>query len=212
MTTGHPRRVVVAVDFGDASAAAVAIAGLLAETWGAQLLALHAETFDAPPYFTGAQVAAIEAEHRQARDAARAYLRAFVARYTAVAAVCEIGDGPPAAAILAAAAAADVVVMGTHGRRGARRWWLGSVAEDVVRGTRVPVIVTCALTPQRLEEARVRLRTPEPAGPDGWPEAVAGAFSADLVRGAADEALTHLRACTFPTVFVPVPADGERTS
>jgi hypothetical protein len=34
--------------------------------------------------------------------------------------------------------------MGTHGRRGPRRWWLGSVAERVVRESRVPVLVVRA--------------------------------------------------------------------
>ena len=34
----------------------------------------------------------------------------------------------------------DVIVMGTHGRRGFRRWLLGSVAEEVVRHAVCPVI------------------------------------------------------------------------
>jgi len=36
---------------------------------------------------------------------------------------------------------ADVIVMGTHGRRGLRRMALGSDAEEVVRGSRVPVLL-----------------------------------------------------------------------
>jgi nucleotide-binding universal stress UspA family protein len=35
---------------------------------------------------------------------------------------------------------ADVIVMGTHGRRGAGRLFLGSVAEEVVRGSECPVL------------------------------------------------------------------------
>lgn len=35
----------------------------------------------------------------------------------------------------------DLVVVGTHGRRGASRAWLGSVAEEVVRASPVPVLV-----------------------------------------------------------------------
>ena len=35
----------------------------------------------------------------------------------------------------------DVIVMGTHGRGGASRLWLGSVAENVVRHSEVPVLV-----------------------------------------------------------------------
>jgi len=36
---------------------------------------------------------------------------------------------------------ADLIVMGTHGRRGLRRFALGSDAEEVVRGARVPVLL-----------------------------------------------------------------------
>ena len=34
----------------------------------------------------------------------------------------------------------DLIVMGTHGRSGAKRFFLGSVAERVVRGSPVPVL------------------------------------------------------------------------
>ncbi len=34
----------------------------------------------------------------------------------------------------------DLVVMSTHGRTGFRRWWMGSVAEQVVRRARIPVL------------------------------------------------------------------------
>jgi nucleotide-binding universal stress UspA family protein len=36
---------------------------------------------------------------------------------------------------------ADLIVLGSHGRRGLRRLFLGSVAEDVVRHSAVPVLV-----------------------------------------------------------------------
>lgn len=41
-------------------------------------------------------------------------------------------------------AEADLVVMGTHGRRGVGRLWLGSDAEHVVRLSPVPVLVVRA--------------------------------------------------------------------
>jgi nucleotide-binding universal stress UspA family protein len=51
--------------------------------------------------------------------------------------------GEPAVAILTFAErdGIDWIVMGTHGRSGARRWALGSVAERVVRRAPCPVIV-----------------------------------------------------------------------
>ena len=51
--------------------------------------------------------------------------------------------GPPAAAIVEAARAqkVDLIVIATHSRSGLGRLGLGSVAEAVLRGTRVPVLV-----------------------------------------------------------------------
>jgi nucleotide-binding universal stress UspA family protein len=39
---------------------------------------------------------------------------------------------------------ADLIVLGTHGRRGVRRLVLGSDAEQVVRTSRVPVLLVRA--------------------------------------------------------------------
>ncbi|MCS7054964.1 MAG: universal stress protein [Thermoflexales bacterium] len=52
-------------------------------------------------------------------------------------------EGPVADAILdrAEETNADLIVMSTHGRSGMERWLLGSVAEKVVRGARIPVML-----------------------------------------------------------------------
>jgi nucleotide-binding universal stress UspA family protein len=42
---------------------------------------------------------------------------------------------------LAEAGAADCIVVGTHGARGVERLLLGSVADKIVRGAKVPVLV-----------------------------------------------------------------------
>jgi nucleotide-binding universal stress UspA family protein len=42
---------------------------------------------------------------------------------------------------LAEASRADAIVVGTHGARGMERLVLGSVADKIVRGSRVPVLV-----------------------------------------------------------------------
>jgi nucleotide-binding universal stress UspA family protein len=51
--------------------------------------------------------------------------------------------GPPAEAIVDAARfrGADLIVMSSHGRSGLGRLVLGSVAETVLRGTRVPILL-----------------------------------------------------------------------
>ncbi len=55
----------------------------------------------------------------------------------------EVVDAHPVDAVLEAVRRhrADLVVMGTHGRGGSKRLWLGSVAESVVRQAGVPVFV-----------------------------------------------------------------------
>jgi nucleotide-binding universal stress UspA family protein len=51
--------------------------------------------------------------------------------------------GPPAEAIIEAARvrAIDLIVMSSHGRSGLGRLVLGSVAETVLRGTTVPILL-----------------------------------------------------------------------
>ncbi|MCC6174958.1 MAG: universal stress protein [Chloroflexi bacterium] len=55
----------------------------------------------------------------------------------------DVRQGTPGEQILAAARdhKADVIVMATHGRTGPARWWLGSVADHVVRHADRPVLL-----------------------------------------------------------------------
>jgi nucleotide-binding universal stress UspA family protein len=59
--------------------------------------------------------------------------------------VVETKEGSAARAILDAAKRwnADLIAMGTHGRRGMRRVTMGSDAEDILRTSTVPVLLTC---------------------------------------------------------------------
>ena len=49
--------------------------------------------------------------------------------------------GYAAAAIISATQPGDLIVMASHGRTGVRRWFLGSVAEEVLRQSTVPVLL-----------------------------------------------------------------------
>ena len=172
------KTVLVAVDFGEASARAVGLAGVIASTFGARLLAVHAERFDPPPYFTLEQVARLEAERRAAEAAAAAHLVQFALNQTAYPVTPLIADEPPVDAILHAAADAELIVIGTHGRRGPGRWWLGSVAERVVRAAPMPVLVTRASTSARDVFERIVI-----VGDDAS-RAVAARTMADQLAGA----------------------------
>lgn len=147
-----PQSVLVAVDFGDASAHAVAVGGLIAGKCGARLRLLHAEAIEAPPYFTSDQIEQLERQRRARRDQAAQFLERFARQHTTQSFSVAIADPPPAEAIARAADAADLVVMGTHGRRGPKRWWLGSVAERVLRDLGRPLLIVRAELKQPVAE------------------------------------------------------------
>ncbi len=136
-----PRRILVAVDFGEAAAAAVRVAGELARRFEAELTVMHAESFEAPPYFTHEQITAIEKQRRAARKEAQRYLQKFSEPLAQRPVTAVVSDITPVEGILDAARGHDLIVTGTHGRRGPARWWAGSVAERVVREADVPVLV-----------------------------------------------------------------------
>lgn len=152
-----PKTILVGVDFGDASARALAIARLLANAFQAHVRAVHAERFEPPPYFTIEQITRLEEERHVAQAAAADHLARFAAA-SAYQVESLVVDEPPVEAILDASSGADLIVLGTHGRRGPGRWWLGSVAERVVRVAAIPVLVTrAAHTPPRDVFERVAL-------------------------------------------------------
>lgn len=137
-----PGVVVAAVDFEPASVRAAALAGAIATASRAQFRVVHAERVDAPPYFTPHQIAALEDERYEATRELTVELQRLVAAATTRVADVRVVEGGPVETILAQSADADLLVLGTHGRRGPSRWWLGSVAERVVRAAALPVLVT----------------------------------------------------------------------
>ena len=165
-----PKTVLVGVDFGDASARALAIADVVAAGFNAGLRVLHAERFEPPPYFTVDQIARLEAERHAAQAAAVAHLTQFATAASGHVAEAIVADEPPVDALLHAAAATDLIVLGTHGRRGPGRWWLGSVAERVVRAAVVPVLVTRAATtaPREVFERVVLVQDRTDADASAW--------------------------------------------
>lgn len=133
--------ILVPVDFSEASSVAIRVADRLARGCGAKLTLLHAEAFEAPAYFTSDQVSGLAAERRSRQDQAEKYLAAFGRRFTNIDFSVRVVMRPAFEAIVDAAVGVDLVVLGTHARKGPRRWWLGSVAERVLRELTSPVLV-----------------------------------------------------------------------
>jgi nucleotide-binding universal stress UspA family protein len=157
MSTEPARSILVPVDFGEASARAIDVGGRIARHWPARLRLLHAEALDAPVYFTHEQVEALAAQRRQLQAQADTFLATFGRRHTSSAFTT---------AILEHAAGVDLVVMGTHGRRGPSLWWLGSVAERVLRDIGTPLMVVHADDDPAAIFARVCVCAEVPASGD----------------------------------------------
>jgi nucleotide-binding universal stress UspA family protein len=139
-----PTVVLAAIDFSDASARAIAVAGFIARACDARLTLLHAESIEAPVYFTTEQLDGLERQRRASRAAVEASVARFGREHTPTSFSVIVREQPPMEAILGASASADLVVMGTHGRHGPARWWLGSLAEKVSQDISKPLLVVRA--------------------------------------------------------------------
>lgn len=128
-------------DFSDASRPAFAEALRLARAAGATLHLLHAAELTLYGPASGA-LAASDDEHRAALAALAGAARAAG---VAVATTLRSGEAvAPTIVTVAEEEGADLIVLGTHGRRGLRRFFLGSVAEEVLREAPCPVLTVPA--------------------------------------------------------------------
>jgi nucleotide-binding universal stress UspA family protein len=214
MTTSTvPTRILAAVDFGEASASAVALAGILAGRFGARLTVFHAETMEMPPYFTDDQIETLHAERLEARARATEYVRQFAAQHTQAPFEAVVQDGPPEDAIIRAAGTFDLVVLGTHGRRGPSRWWLGSVAEAVVRAAAAPVLVTRVLDPAAMgrlqRDGAVVLAGSAAAGVERWSATLSQALHASVLQVPEIRSCPAERLGSADLVLVGVPQAAE---
>lgn len=144
----HPHTfetILVPVDFSQISAHALETAHMLAERCGpSDLVAMYANWFEAPPYFTSGRLEELQKEFRDSLAFAEQSLRSFVESTLGTSQGVHVRamEALPADGIrqLAALKQADLIVMGTHGRTGFNRWMLGSVAERVLRESPAPVL------------------------------------------------------------------------
>ncbi|MBX3273192.1 MAG: universal stress protein [Sandaracinaceae bacterium] len=137
------RKVLCMLDLSPASEEALEEAVRWAERAGAELHVLHA--FQLPVYTLLEGGHFFEPDLPSRVQALRAEaLRAVLARRApGVDAKLHVLEGAPIEALsqLVADEAIDLVVVGTHGRSGVQRLVLGSVAEQLLRTARVPLLV-----------------------------------------------------------------------
>jgi len=124
------RRMLMPIDAGDLSLAAVGPATELASLFEAEILLVHVLDEDLAG---GLPMPSVE---RAQEMVTAAGLHAEV--------LLERGDAAGRILVVSAERKADLIVMATHGRSGLKRWVLGSVAERVMRAAPVPVLLVRA--------------------------------------------------------------------
>ena len=134
------KNILFLTDFSEPSEAALPFAVAIAREFGATVHALHVLLPE--PYVYGAPdttAIAIEAQEENAQ----AEIQRVEAQLTGVphdvALAREVGVWPALEQAIAGCGA-DMIVLGTHGRTGAQKLLLGSVAEEIFRRSRVPVL------------------------------------------------------------------------
>ncbi len=152
-----PRRILVPIDFGDTSSAALEYALELATPLEADVVVLHVYDIpmlsvpDAPWVITGDVIESIESASKTALDRLLSHHKRVGVRMVPL---LRAGDARSQIGAAAEEVGADLIVMGTQGRRGISRALLGSVAEFVTRTSPVPVlIVRKGVTPKELQLA-----------------------------------------------------------
>jgi nucleotide-binding universal stress UspA family protein len=140
---GRFHHIVVPVDFEEPSQQALQVAIDLALTFDAKLTLVHA--WDISTFAYAGSSSFVTADlWTPIANAAEAQLESSLAvvRKRLPKAESILAQGAPAVEVVAAAnrVGADLIVMGTHGRQGLGRVFLGSVAEKVVRSSTVPVL------------------------------------------------------------------------
>jgi nucleotide-binding universal stress UspA family protein len=143
----HIKKILVPFDFGEPAEHALDFAQKLAPSFGASVEVLYVV-----PYLPSAALPipelgaiplaahAVDEMEEDARTRLQEALSPEDTRHRFLRKTVKVGD--PRAQIVAYAAAegVDLIVMGTHGRTGAARFLLGSVAERVVREAPCPVL------------------------------------------------------------------------
>lgn len=135
--------ILVPTDFEEASQSALAKARDLAGRLGLEVVLIHTYTIPVAIYPGFDPIMAPDLTEQIAAAAKRS-LETLAAEQGGLRSELRCGD--PAAEILRAIEELkpELVVMGTHGRKGVARLFLGSVAEKVVRSSPAPVLMVRA--------------------------------------------------------------------
>lgn len=178
-----PEKILVPTDLSETSTAALSQARQFVEKFGSTITVLHAEQFEAPPYFTKAQLNGLEEQRRSVMKEAFDFVGDESAEILGQKPQTLVVGGVPTKAIREACESEDpdLVIMGTHGRSGVERFWVGSVTERVIRESRRPVLAVHAKSRPKYEKILVAVSSEDTEGDVlGYAISLAEAFRARL--------------------------------
>jgi nucleotide-binding universal stress UspA family protein len=135
------KKILCPIDVDASAPSAVKLAADVARESGAEVHLLHV----IPMIVDAGDVPILVNLHKEQQETASARLAELVSKHlVGVKAIAETAVGEPASMIVTAAKKlpADLIIMATHGRRGFSRFFLGSIAEVVMREVTCPVMTT----------------------------------------------------------------------
>jgi nucleotide-binding universal stress UspA family protein len=172
------KKILCPIDFFPASDAAVNYATGLAENYDAAIHLVHVVTPVASSIYEYAiDIAEImkSLEERSAQEMNKLAAKVKEAGVAVETELC-LGDVYDEIRRTIDVAKPDLVVMGTHGRRGVERWFMGSTTEKLLRHSPVP-LVTISAAGEKSGAPRFRRILVTTDFSDGTPDALAHAFS-----------------------------------
>jgi nucleotide-binding universal stress UspA family protein len=141
-----PGAILCPIDFSDLSLLALKYAAAGARLYGAKLILMHGEVFDVPRYFSRSETDHLVMELSSAKNMIRMEMTGFAAKALGKAVEMidmefEVIESHPVEAVLQAIEkrSIELIVLGTHGLSGVKRLLLGSVTENVIQNSKVPV-------------------------------------------------------------------------
>jgi len=192
-------RILVPLDGSGLAERALPLAWGIASRTSSELLLLSAVV----PQEPWAGQARSDSNDSAEKAAANEYLEALAERLRTpkqkVRTVAVTGRAVPAICSAAEASGCDLIVIATHGRSGAERWYVGSVAERVRHASRVPVLLVHA----------ARETIPQAATIEKILVPLDGSKLAEEVLPLAEELAQSLGATIVLQQVVPVSVNGD---
>jgi len=152
-------RIIVPLDGSDLAEAALPTAIALAAVLKTPVVLMRIADFSKlerySPYGVALEYEAFDSLISRDEHDAETYLAIILDRYpdSGVPISIEIRRGMVAREIVEFAGSRDLIVIASHGRSGITRWLLGSVAEDIVRNGKSPVLLVRAEAPGDVGES-----------------------------------------------------------